>query len=100
MDVSVSLLSKKGSVNIPKDIRDHIEPRTKFLVFTQGEDIVLRKLTPGVVNSLKRGEITPVQAQGKRGTKKQQPLDLSKDPSDLYKDILNRAHSKPRRYHA
>lgn len=42
----ITTMGEKGQVVIPKALRDHLglQPHTRFVVFSQGEYIVLKKL--------------------------------------------------------
>ena len=46
MEISITKISKNGQVVIPSEIRKDagIEPSTKFLVFNQGGNILLKRL--------------------------------------------------------
>lgn len=48
MEISLTKLSPNGQVVIPSQIRRdaNLKPSTKFIVFNQGGNILLKKITP------------------------------------------------------
>lgn len=89
-DVEITTISEKGQVVIPQDLRKHlgIKPKTRFIVFAMGDNIIMRKLD---LPDIKKEWNGIFQSMGEKG--------LKLNESDIAKEIKayrNTKHKKTR----
>lgn len=67
-DSEITTMSEKGQVVIPQELRKHlgIKPKTRFVVFAIGNNIVMRKLD---LPDIKKEWNSIFQSMGKKGLK-------------------------------